>query len=222
MAGTTRLVIRGWHNLTGLTAGTDIEPMFQVMFEEYVKTIADLETLRVAVAYLLTDRLVQIGTLAISAGTAEKFKTTTVAMVRINGAQFDKAATDNLVFTANDTINTAPDTGFFFGSWLVQVDAAGTVSTKPAGGLSDQVYATAAAAEAALPAADANKVAIGYITVKSLEDSAWTANTDDLTDASDCTTATFNDATVQDDTELAKVNAAADMTAAVISVVDNS
>ena len=139
------------------------------------------------------DRLISIGTLAISAGTAEDFKTTTIAEYTVNGVPYTKAATDNLNFSAADTINTGTATGDFFGSWVVQINAAGTVSTKPAGGLTDQVYASAALAEAALPAADADKAALGYITIGATTDGDWVAITDDMTPASDCQTATFND-----------------------------
>ena len=141
-------------------------------------------------ASLIADGLLTIGTLAISA-TAEKFKTTTTAYYTVGGVQYSKAATDNLVFSANDTINVGTASGDFFGIWLVQVDVAGTVTTKsPA---TDQVYTSAASALEALPSADANKVALGYIIIGANTDSAWTANTDDMTPASDCDSAVFED-----------------------------
>lgn len=138
--------------------------------------------------------LVSKGTLAISA-TPEKFKTTTPLWWITGGLLKTKAITDLLVFSAANTINNGTAAGFFYGAWLVQVDAAGTVTTKPAGGLADQVYATEAAAIAALPAADAAKVAIGYITVEAKTGAKWTATTDDLTAGSDCQTRAFYDAT---------------------------
>jgi len=52
----------------------------------------------------------------------------------------------------------------------------------------------AATALAALPAPDAGNVAYGTIAIEN-NAGDWTANTDDLTDASDVTTAAFNDST---------------------------
>lgn len=132
-----------------------------------------------------------IGTLAISA-VPEKFKTTTTAIYAIAGVFYAKAATDNLVFAAADTINTGAAAGQFWGVWLVQINAAGAISTKsPA---ADQVYASEALAIAALPAPDAGNVQIGYITVQTKANIDWVANTDDLTAASDCGAANFYDA----------------------------
>ena len=75
---------------------------------------------------------------------------------------------------------------------LVQINAAGTISTKvPA---SPQAYNSAPLALAALPSADAGNIALGYIAIAN-NAGDWTANTDDLTDGSDLTTATFVDAT---------------------------
>ena len=146
-------------------------------------------------ASLLADGLLSIGTLAISAAAAEKFKTTTTAYYTLDGIQYSKAATDNLVFSANDTINTGTAEGDFFGVWLVQVNAAGTVSTKsPA---TDQSYTSADLALGALPTADANNTALGYIIIGANTDSAWTANTDDMTPASDCASAVFEDSALK-------------------------
>jgi hypothetical protein len=125
-----------------------------------------------------------IGTLAISA-TAERFKTTTTALYRVNGVQRTKAATDNLTFSAAHVITASK-----FGVVLVQINGAGTVSTKvPA---SPQAYNTDALALAALPAPDAGNVPLGYIAIEN-NAGDWTGNTDDLTAASDVTTAAFVD-----------------------------
>lgn len=126
------------------------------------------------------------GALAISA-TAEKFKTTQTAAFLVGGVSHTKAATDDLVFTAAHVITASK-----FGVILVQINAAGTVSTKvPA---SPQAYDDAPTALAALPSADVGNVALGYIAIEN-NAGDWTANTDDLTNASDVTTAAFNDAT---------------------------
>ena len=136
--------------------------------------------------------LVTKGTLAISA-TAEKFKTTTIAVSLAAGKPYTKAATDNLVFSAAYTINKDTAVGSFWGAFLVQVvPSTGVVSTKAYA--ADQVFANEAAAIANLPQPDADKVALGSITVEAKADSKWTANTDDLTAASDCQHGNFYDA----------------------------
>lgn len=141
----------------------------------------------------LADGMLAIGTLTISAA-AEKFKTTTSAIYTIAGLAYTKAATDNLVFSAADTINTGAAAGTLWGIWLVQIDAAGAISTKP--GAADMTYANEAAAIAALPAVDASNVQLGYITVQALEATDWVANTDNLTvggGAGNCTARSFYD-----------------------------
>lgn len=129
------------------------------------------------------DSLLVGTTLAIDA-TPEDFKLeTTTAVYLINGAVKTKAPATGISFSAAHVI-----TALKFGVILVQVDGAGTVSTKVP--LATQAYASAAAALEALPDADANNVALGYIAIEAGA-ADWTANTDDLTDASDVTTATF-------------------------------
>lgn len=132
------------------------------------------------------DGLLAIGTLVIDA-TPEKFKTTTTAIVRIGSIQYSKSAATAIQFSDAHIVSATK-----FGVILVQVDAAGTVSTKVP--LSTQAYDSAPLALAALPAADAGNVALGYIAIAA-DAGDWTANTDDLTDASDLTTAEFVDAT---------------------------
>lgn len=142
--------------------------------------------LAIPVTPALNNSLLVDGALAISA-TAEKFKTTQTAAFLVGGVSHTKAATDDLVFTAAHVITASK-----FGVILVQINAAGTVSTKvPA---SPQAYDDAPTALAALPSADAGNVALGYIAIEN-NAGDWTANTDDLTNASDVTTAAFNDAT---------------------------
>lgn len=118
--------------------------------------------------------------------TAEQFSTSTTASFTINGKEYTKAAAVDLTFTAAHVVNANT-----FGVILVQVTAAGTISTKVP--LATQLYASAALALAALPAPDAGNVALGYIAIAN-NAGTWTANTDDLTNASDVTTAAFVDA----------------------------
>jgi hypothetical protein len=148
-------------------------------------------------ARVYADDLTAIATLAVGS-TTSKFQTTTTATVRIEGASHSKVAADDIAFSAADTINTGAASGYFWGIWLVEMDAAGTVATKPGGGLDDQVYATKAAALLGLPSVTAGSVALGYILVQANVDSAWTAQTDDLVAGSDCMTVTFQDYTASD------------------------
>lgn len=141
-----------------------------------------------AIRTYLADGMLQVGTLLIDA-VPEKFKTTTTTIYTIAGLPYTKAATTALVFSSAYTINVGAAAGSFWGAFLVQVNAAGTVSTKTVG--ADQAYASEALAIAALPAVTAANVQVGYITVEANADSAWTATTDDLTPASDCQAANF-------------------------------
>jgi hypothetical protein len=146
----------------------------------------------------LADGLLQIGTLLISA-TAEKFKTTTTLIYTIAGLPYTKTATDDLVFSAANTINTAAAAGTnHWGAWIVEIGVDGSFHTKPAAFTSaaDMDYADEASAIAALPAATASHVQVGYITVQSLDTTDWVANTDNLTEgvgAGNCTSGNFYD-----------------------------
>lgn len=131
-----------------------------------------------------TNELIRKGTLAIDA-TPEKFKTTAIAAYRIAGVVYTKAATTAIVFTAAHVITASK-----FAVILIQINAAGTISTKVP--LATQAYNSAPLALAALPAPDAGNVALGYIAIAN-KAATWTANTDDLTNASDVTTAAFVD-----------------------------
>jgi len=133
------------------------------------------------------------GTIAVS-GAAEEFKTTTTLIHVFDGIQYSKAAEDSISFSSAYTINTGAADGDFWGAFLIQSNSAGTISTKSVS--ADQVYASEAAAIAALPSADTSNNAIGYITVQANSDTDWVANTDDLTAASDCQDVNFYDATV--------------------------
>lgn len=116
--------------------------------------------------------LLSIGTLLIS-GTATDFKTTTTAIYCVNGSLKTKAATDLLTFSAAHTV-----TANKFGVFLVQIDAAGTITTKDSGAA--QAFNSAALALASLPAPDAGKVALGYIAIAAGA-GGFTANTTALT-----------------------------------------
>lgn len=86
----------------------------------------------------------------------------------------NKAAEDNIQFSSAFTVNAAAATGTFFGACRVQMNAAGTISTKVVS--ADQTYASAAAAQAAAPPADVGQVNLGTITIQAVN-VAFTANT---------------------------------------------
>lgn len=138
----------------------------------------------------LSDGVLQIGTLAIDA-VPEKFKTTTVLYWRRNGIQFSKAATTAIVFSAAHVITASK-----YGIVLVQITDAGVFSTKVPGATQTtaMAYTTSALALAAKPAVDAGNTEVGYMIIQN-NAGDWTANTDDLTAASDITAVTFVDAT---------------------------
>lgn len=126
-----------------------------------------------------------VGGLAIYS-TPTQFKTTTQATYTIGGQTLTKAATNALTFTAAHVVSANK-----FGVVLVQIDAAGAISTKVPS--ATQAYTSAVLALAALPLPDVNKAALGYIAIAA-NTGAWTANTSDMTNGSGLTTATFVDA----------------------------
>lgn len=141
-----------------------------------------------AIAGFLGDGLLAHGGLETDS-TPEDFATSAIAVYRISGVAYQKAASTGISFTAAHVVTL--DT---FGIILIQIDAAGTVSTKvpAATPTTAMAFASAALAIAALPAADAGNVALGYLLIEA-DDGDWTANTDSLTD--DLDGATFVDAT---------------------------
>lgn len=121
----------------------------------------------------------------------EKFKTGAFTGF-LDGLFFAKAAETAQVFSAAHVI-----TANKYGIILIQNTAAGVESTKvpAATPTTAMAYNTAAEALAALPSPDANNVSVGYILIAN-NAVDWTANTDDMTDGSDVTTATFTSATI--------------------------
>lgn len=115
----------------------------------------------------------------------------------VNGTPFKKAAATAIVFSAAYTVNNAAAAPQVWGAFLVQIDNAGAVTTLAHA--ADQTYASEATAIANLPAAATNKVAIGYITVKSKASTKWTANTDGLDSGAEADTVNFYDAEIPGD-----------------------
>lgn len=98
------------------------------------------------------------------------------------------------VFSAVHKI--AAGTGMW-GGMNFYIDAAGDISSRvPGTQTGTQAFASSALVEAALEEVDAptNLAFIGRVIINN-DATLWTANTDDLTDASDVTTAAFTDAT---------------------------
>jgi hypothetical protein len=111
-----------------------------------------------------------------SGGTPIVFTTPDI-YYRIGDAVYHKAAVTTQAFTAAHVV-----TALKWGAIRVQINAAGTISTRVVG--SPQAYDSAAAALAACPAAAAGNVSIGVILINAGAGN-WTANTDDLTPGSD-------------------------------------
>lgn len=96
---------------------------------------------------------------------------------QINGVRYAKAAATNVNFTANHVV-----TALHFGAILVQINAAGSVSTliDEATQTTAMAYDTAEEAIAALPASpSAGNVAMGYILIEA-DAGNWVGNTDDM------------------------------------------
>ena len=130
----------------------------------------------------------------LSTGSTAENVATTAFQYRIDGVTYAKAAVTAGTAMTAATINTGTAAGDYMGGFLVQINAAGTISTLPSG--TDQVHTTTAAALAAAQALTptAGNVAVGYVVVTANTDSAWTAGTDDLTAASDCAAVAYTSA----------------------------
>lgn len=144
------------------------------------------------VADYLADGLWIHGDLGVHA-TPEDFETTQIAVYSIGGVMYTKAASVVTAFTAAHVVTAAK-----FGTVLIQINAAGTISSLVTGATQTtaMAHATAAAAVAAVPAPSADNVALGYFLIEAgIAD--WDANTDDMTAASDLTDITIVNADVK-------------------------
>lgn len=124
-------------------------------------------------------------TLAINA-TAEKFQTAAIEYV-IGGVGYSKASTSGagVTFSAAHVVSATK-----FGVILVQINAAGTISTKVSS--ATQAFDSLAEALLLLPSPDSGNISLGYIGIEA-DAGDWTANTDDLTPGSDLTAVTYSD-----------------------------
>jgi hypothetical protein len=103
------------------------------------------------------DGLLSSAGLAASATNA-KFKTTLKGFYAIAGVVATKVPTDNLVFSAAHTVTKTKH-----GAVLVQINAAGAVSTKVTA--SPQAFDSAIDARKALPVPDASNVGLGFFAI---------------------------------------------------------
>lgn len=99
----------------------------------------------------------------------------------IDGVLYHSDAQKQIAFSA-----AHPVTADKWGAILIQINAAGTISTKISGTTqtTTQTYTNSADARAALPAPDSGNVVIGALVVEA-KNATWTANTDDIVAASD-------------------------------------
>lgn len=120
------------------------------------------------------------GQFAVDGTAPEKIQVTTPVVYRLSSVALRRAPVADLAVQASRTINTGEAEGQFWGIFLIQINAAGEVTTLAPS--ADQVHATEAAAIAAKPAPSADHIGIGYLTIQTLEDADWTSQTDSLTD----------------------------------------
>ena len=115
----------------------------------------------------------------ITANAADKTTYDVAAMTfKIDSAAYSKDAEAAVAFGSAWTINTGAAATAFWGAVLIQITAAGVVSDKVV--TADQVFATEAEAIDALPAPDADNLAIGYITINVTASDTFTAGTETL------------------------------------------
>jgi len=140
------------------------------------------------------------GTISVNA-TDEQFDLTALT-IKIGGLEYTISAGTGNTFTTADTINTGTATAqaSYSGGWLILESSGGSVYTlAPA---SDQTYSSAASAGVALDTLKSTIKAqvgavyavVGRIVVTATAGADWVAGTDDLTDGSDCLTATLTPA----------------------------
>ena len=136
--------------------------------------------------------ILELGGFAISS-TAEEYKTASQLTAFIDGRQVDVAADATIPVTAAQVVS-----GSKFGVIVVQVSVAGAFTSKVVS--ATQAYDTAAAALAAAPKADVGNAKVGHIAIAA-DSGGWTSVTDDMTNGSDLTTATFVETAIQSPTQ---------------------
>ena len=129
---------------------------------------------------LLTHPRIEVDDRAVAKTTATKLRWGNFDYV-IDGVTYHKAAGYAQAFTAAHLVSLD-----CWGSILLRINAAGTLSTLVTGATQTtaMAYANSAAALAALPAVGAGYCAVAHIVIEA-DGSTWTANTDDLVAGSD-------------------------------------
>lgn len=128
----------------------------------------------------VTNPRLEVDTRTVAAATVTKLRCGAFDYM-IDGVLYHTNAQKQIAFTA-----AHPVTADKWGAILIQINAAGTISTKISGATqtTTQTYTTSAEARAALPAPTAGSVAIGVLVIEA-KNAAWTANTDDIVAGSD-------------------------------------
>ena len=109
-----------------------------------------------------------------------KIKTTNTVKYSIGGTNtYTKTATTNLAFTSADTINTETNAYDCYGAWRIQINSAGTISTKAPS--TNQIFSSYTNALLAVPAVDSDNVSLGAVIVLSPTSTTFIAGTTELT-----------------------------------------
>lgn len=172
---------------------------FLILAASPASTIADEAAATAAtatgtLAALAAGEVLVKSTLAIGADLT-KFTIGNALVTRHAGRQVEKADEDDIAL-GTDTINTGTAAGQFWGIWMIEMTAAGVVTAKVPS--ADQVHASEAAAIAAIPAVTAGSVKLGYITVETVANLAFTAGTHEIDGTTPTSTVNFVDEAVSD------------------------
>ena len=185
---------------TAIGAGRSIKPALGVQIHNVDIVITSLAATKISALTVnlqgsetnedAATGVITTPTLAIGS-TAERFSNV-LFYYRIDNTNYNKAAVAaGSTFTAAHVIGDGASA--LWGCIDIYINAAGTMVTKVP--LTPQIYTTAALAHAAADAAKLTQYTsdlcyVGRILINS-DTTTWTANTDDMTAASDLTTATF-------------------------------
>lgn len=173
---------------TGLTAAEIYMHQFRARrliaaVEAFARTVT--ATISVDVGIVNPGSKVDTGALGVAANTTGAKLTGPMRYIAPDGTYRNKATADNQAFTqvaaANPTINVGNAAGQFWGAARIQIDSAGTISMKYVA--ANQSYATEQNAIDALPAADSDKVSLGYVTVRTKANVSFTFNVGVITGA---------------------------------------
>lgn len=149
--------------------------------EHYAHTLAGVVSIGAMIA---RNSIGMISATTITVHSTPEQLAMTACKAFIDETLVEKSAATGLTFNAAHVVAAGK-----YGVIALQMDKAGDISSKVPS--ATQTYVTAGQAVAALPAADAGEIVVGYLVIQAKSGSAWTANTDDLTAASDLETLTI-------------------------------